>query len=139
MREVSVYVKTEQTDKLGNKDTIKIKSNGKMYDKNGETYIVYKEKLGNEEESFTTTIKISKEEVSIKRFGTVNSNMVFNKEKPSVSRYHTGQGIFEIKIDTKKLDIIKHEGSMDIIINYDINIVDLFEGYNNIKIEVQYK
>ena len=39
----------------------------------------------------------------------------------------------------KKLDIIKHEGSMDIIINYDINIVDLFEGYNNIKIEVQYK
>ena len=32
MREVSVYVKTEQIDKLGNKDTIKIKSNGKMYD-----------------------------------------------------------------------------------------------------------
>ena len=30
MREVSVYVKTEQIDKLGNKDTIKIKSNGNM-------------------------------------------------------------------------------------------------------------
>jgi uncharacterized beta-barrel protein YwiB (DUF1934 family) len=70
----------------------------------------------------------------------VNDDLcIFNKEKPSISRYHTGQGIFEIKIDTKKLDIIKHEGSMDIIINYDINIVDLFEGYNNIKIEVQYK
>lgn len=139
MREVSVYVKTEQHDKLGNKDSIKIKSNGKMYDKNGETYIVYKESLGNEEELVTTTIKISKEEVSIKRFGTVNSNMIFNKEKTSISRYHTAQGIFEIKVDTKKLDIIKHESSMDIIINYDINIVDLFEGYNNIKIEIKYK
>lgn len=139
MREVSISVKTEQVDKLGNKDSIKINSKGKMYDKNGETYIVYKEKLGNDEESVTTTIKISEEELSIKRFGTVNSTMIFKKEKISTSRYHTAQGIFEIQIDTKKLDIIKNESSMDIVINYDINIVGLFEGYNNIKIEVRYK
>ncbi len=139
MIDVSISVKTEQMDKLGNKDSIKVLSHGKMYDKKGDTYIVYKEKLGHEEELVTTTIKISGDEVSIKRFGTVNSNMVFNKEKVYTSRYHTSQGIFEIEIDTRKLDIIKNESSMDIFINYDMNIVGLFEGYNNIKIEVMNK
>lgn len=139
MKEVSISVKTEQSDKLGNKDCIKVVSSGKMYDKKGDTYVVYKEKLGNEEETVTTTIKISEEEISIKRFGTLNSNMVFNKSKIYTSMYHTAQGIFEIKIDTKYLSIIKNEGSIDITIKYDIDVVGLFEGYNNIKIEIRYK
>lgn len=139
MKEVSISVKTEQLDKLGNKDSMKVVSNGKMYDKKGDTYIVYKEKLGNEEESVTTTIKISEEDLSIKRFGTINSTMVFNKSKVYTSMYHTAQGIFEIKIDTKQLSIIKNESSIDINIKYDINVVGLFEGHNSIKIEVRYK
>ncbi|MGL4797112.1 MAG: DUF1934 domain-containing protein [Paraclostridium sp.] len=139
MREVSISVKTEQIDKLGNRDSMKVVSKGKIYDKKGDTYIVYKEKLGNEEELVTTTVKISNEELSIKRFGTLNSNMIFNKSKIYTSMYHTAQGIFEIKIDTKQLNIIKNESSIDISISYDINVVGLFEGHNNIKIEVRYK
>lgn len=139
MIDVSISVKTEQSDDLGNKDSIKVVSQGKLYEKKGDTYLVYKEKLGHEEESVTTTIKILENEISIKRFGTTNSNMIFNVDKIYNSKYHTGQGIFDIEINTKKLNVVKNESSMDINIKYDMKIVGLFEGHNDIKIEVRYK
>ncbi|MGL5749574.1 MAG: DUF1934 domain-containing protein, partial [Paraclostridium sp.] len=117
MLNVDVSVKTKQVDKLGNKDYIEMVSFGSLYEKKDHMYVIYKEELGNKEE-VTTTIKIFEDEVSIKRFGNLNSNMVFNCNKPYVSRYHTAQGIFEIQINTNKLDITKNKNDLDINIGY---------------------
>ena len=137
MTSVNIYMHTIQYDKQGDKDIIEVKSVGDMYEKNGDTYIVYKEELEKGAEHVTTTIKISDKEVLIKRFGVVNSNMKFILNNETITKYRTPQGIFDIKINTTKLDIINSKDTVKICIDYNMKIIGLFEGVNKIKIEVK--
>ena len=124
---------TKQYDQKGHVDIIKVNTNANIYNKNNDTFVVYKE----EEEGIkvTTTIKISEDEVSIKRFGNTNSVMVLKEESNNISRYKTPQGLFIIETNTKKLNIDKSkENCISINVEYDIKIMDLFQGKNVIEI-----
>lgn len=137
MISVNIHMNTTQYDKHGNKDIIEVKSIGNMYEKNGDTYIVYKEELEKGAAHVTTTIKISDKEVLIKRFGVVKSNMKFILNNETATKYRTPQGIFDIRINTTKLEVINSEELVNICIDYDMQIVGLFEGVNKIKIKVE--
>lgn len=129
---------TKQYDEKGYVDTIKVNANADVYNKNNYTFVVYKE----EEEGIkvTTTIKISEDEVSIKKFGNTNSVMILKKENNHISRYRTPQGLFIIETNTKKLNIDKsRENCIKINVEYDIKIMDLFQGRNVIEITVETK
>lgn len=139
MIDVNISMNTKQYDSLGNEDCIEVVSVGNMYEKNGDTYIVYKEELEKGSVHVTTTIKISEKEILIKRFGVVNSNMRFILEKETSTNYKTPQGLFNIKINTTKLNVEKTDKLINIDINYNMEIVGLFEGVNKIRIEVEKK
>lgn len=130
---VKINIKTTQYDNNGNKDIIKISSTGKLYEKNGDIYILYKE----EETGISNTIKVSDNQVSIKRFGNINSNMVFKNGEKNITKYRMQQGIFLIETYTNNLhiNIYKNE-SMKIYIDYNIKIKDIFEGRNEVDIEI---
>lgn len=132
---VKVNIRTIQYDEKGDKDIIDVDAIGKLYKKNEDIYVVYKEV--EESNKTTTTIKISKEEISIKRFGQVNSNMTFKKDKTSVTKYTTPQGLFIIETDTKDLSINIKEDYIKLSIDYNIKIMDIFEGKNKIQINIQ--
>lgn len=124
---------TKQYDEKGHVDTIRVNANADIYNKNNNTFVVYKE----EEDGIkvTTTIKISENEVSIKKFGNTNSVMVLKEESNHISRYRTPQGLFTIETNTKKLNIDKSkENCININVEYDIKIMDLFQGRNIIEI-----
>lgn len=130
---VKINIKTTQYDNNGNKDIIKISSTGKLYEKNGEIYILYKE----EETGISNTIKVSDNQVSIKRFGNINSNMVFKNGEKNITKYRMQQGIFLIETYTNNLHInIYKNKSMKIYIDYNIKIKDIFEGRNEVDIEI---
>lgn len=130
---VKINIKTTQYDNNGNKDIIKISSTGKMYEKNGDIYILYKE----EETGISNTVKVSGNQVSIKRFGNINSNMVFKKGEKNITKYRMQQGIFLIETYTNNLHInIYKNKSMKIYIDYNIKIKDIFEGRNEVDIEI---
>ncbi len=134
--DAKVSILTKQYDENGRLDTIKLDTIANFYSKNNDMYLVYKE----DEEGLktTTTIKISDEEVSIKRFGNTNSNMVLKKGKSYVTKYRTPQGLFMIETNTKKLNIDKTvENKLRIDIDYDINVMNFFTGKNKIEITVQ--
>lgn len=131
---VKISIKTKQYDENGNKDTINVIAEGTMYEKGIDTYIVYKEKEG--ELEVTNTIKISKDEVIIKKFGSTNSTMKFKKGECDVVKYRTLQGLFLIENNTKDLIINMDNGNIKIRIDYDIKIMDLFKGRNEITIDV---
>lgn len=134
--DAKVSILTKQYDENGHLDTIKLDTIANFYSKNNDMYLVYKE--DQEGLNTTTTIKISDEEVSIKRFGNTNSNMVLKKGKSYVTKYRTPQGLFMIETNTKKLNIDKTvENKLRIDIDYDINVMNFFTGKNKIEITVQ--
>ncbi|MEG1311357.1 MAG: DUF1934 domain-containing protein [Peptostreptococcaceae bacterium] len=128
-----INIITKQYDESGNIDTIKLESNADVINKNNDIFVVYKE----EEEGLkvTTTIKICENEVSIKRFGNTNSTMILKKGNSHIARYRTPQGLFIIETQTKKLNIDKSlKNCIKLDIEYDIKIMDLFQGKNIIEI-----
>ena len=133
-----VNIITKQYDENSNVDTIKLNVVGETYNKNNDIYLVYKQT--EEGHTTTSTIKICEEEVSIKQFGASNSTMIFKEGSSSITRYRTPQGMLIIETDTKKLIIDKsEENSIKININYDIKIMDMFQGRNEISILIENK
>lgn len=131
---VSINIQTKQYDENKNIDVININQKGTMYEKNGNIYIVYKEKEG--ELETTNTIKINQDEISIKKFGSINSTMRFKVGETDKVRYKTLQGLFIIENTTKKLNVDIKSDTIDIEIDYNIKIMELFEGRNVITIKV---
>ena len=134
--DVKVNISTTQYDEHSKVDTININTLGTMYEKNSDTYLVYKE--SDEGVEVTTTIKISKSEITIKRFGGTNSTMIFEKDKTHISNYRTPYGLFHIETDTKRLNIVLNKNkSMKIDLDYNIKVNDIFSGRNKICINVE--
>ena len=128
--EAKLKILTKQYDEVGNIDTIEVNTIGKMFEKNKDIYIVYEE--SEENQKVTTTLKISEEEVSIKRFGNVNSLMVFKEKNKHLTK-------FVIETETNKLTIDKSKNNyIKLNIEYNINILDLFKGKNEINILIEY-
>ena len=137
MIDVNISMITKQYDNLGNEDIIEVLSNGKLYEKNDGIYVIYKEELEKKSAHVTTTITISEKEILIKRFGLVTSNMKFILDKETTTLYKTPQGIFNIKINTNKLDIKETDKDIEIEIDYNMEILGLFKGVNIIKIKIE--
>ncbi len=99
--EAKLKILTKQYDEVGTVDTIEVNTIGKIFEKNKDIYVVYEEI--EEDQKVTTTVRISDEEVSIKRFGNVNSLMVFKEKHKHLTKYRTNQGLFIIETETNKL------------------------------------
>jgi len=135
--EAKLKILTKQYDEFGNIDTIEVNNIGKIFEKNKDIYVVYEE--SEEGQKVTTTLKISDEEVSIKKFGNVNSLMIFKENNKYLTKYKTNQGLFAIETQTSKLIVDKSEKNyIKLNIEYNINILDLFKGKNEINILIEY-
>ena len=73
--------------------------------------------------------------MTIKRFGALNSTLVFKIGNTDISRYMTPQGEFIIENCTKEL-VISDGESISIDIDYDIKIMNMFTGRNVINIKI---
>ena len=135
--EVNINIVTTQFNELGEKNIIKSNATGTLYQKKDHKYIIYKEVQNGEET--TTSLKIEKDMVTIKRYGALNSTLVFKVGKTDTSRYMTPQGAFVIENHTKELSISDNESKISIDIDYDIKIMDMFTGRNIINIEIKQK
>lgn len=131
--EVNINVKTIQFNEIGEKNIIKLNTIGNLYQKRDHKYVLYKEIENNEET--TTSLKIEKDKVTIKRFGALNSTLVFKIGYKDISRYMTPQGEFIIENLTKNL-VISEGKNIKIDIDYDIKIMNMFTGRNVIYIKI---
>jgi len=135
--EAKVKILTKQYDDVRNIDNIEVNAIGKIFEKNKDIYVVYEET--EEGQKVTTTLKISDEEVSIKKYGNINSLMVFKENYKHLTKDRTNQGLFIIETITNKLVVDKNEKNyIKLNIEYNINILDLFKGRNEINILIDY-
>ncbi len=134
--DVKINIRTIQYDEHSKIDTINVNTVGTLHEKNDATYLMYKE--NHEGVEITTSIKIAKKEITIKRFGQSNSTMVFEKGKVNISNYKTPYGIFLIETHTKYLDIDNNgENNLKIELDYNLKMNDMFNGRNKITINVE--
>lgn len=131
--EVKINIHTIQYNEYGEKNDIIVKTTGTLYEKKENTYVVYKEKEDGKET--TTSIKLESDKVTIKRFGEINSSLTFKENQTMNSNYITPQGVFSVETKTNKLSINKNK-KIDINIDYNIDIMNIFKGRNIIKIKI---
>lgn len=65
--------------------------------------------------------------------------MVFKEKHKHLTKYKTNQGIFMIETETIKLIVDKSKKDyIKLNIEYNINILDLFKGKNEINMLIEY-
>lgn len=127
-----------QRDAQGEEGKIELVTEGKFYNKNNSLYLVYEETEVSGMAGATTRLKIEgKDRVSMKRFGTTMSQLIFEEKKSFTSQYNTQFGDFEMSVFTKKLQVnISDDGkSGNIEIHYNILIKGFANTSNTLRIE----
>lgn len=118
---VSLYTKTIQTEKSGEKSEIEFFAEGSYIEKNGIIFITYKETELSGMEGTTTTLKIADKSLSVIRFGSHDSKLEFKQGEQTLTNYHTPYGNIEIIIDTHILDMnLQPEGKSNIYLKYSL-------------------
>ena len=128
----------QQINQLGEDAEVELITEGKYYQKGETTYLVYEESKLSGIEGCTTTLKINKDNIKMKRYGLLSSEIEFEKGKKYKTRYSTAMGNIEMEIFTQSIknsiNSTKAEGQLNI--EYDINLLGLTEGRNTINIEI---
>jgi len=137
-REVTINIKTIQTDSKGNSDDIELVTRGDIYEEDGVIYVVYEETELSGMEGTTTTLKIFDNQVVLKRLGQNTSDMIFEKGKRFKTKYKTFHGDISMELLTTAVDVNvdKKQCKVDVDIAYDINISGVFEGKNKMNIRI---
>ncbi len=126
-----------QKNEEGEENKIELSTMGSIYEKNNNIYVVYEETEISGMEGTTTTLKIEgKDKLSMKRYGSTTSQMVFEVGKRHTSDYRTIYGDFKMEVVTSQLDIEVDTQSLKgkLHINYKLSISGLVETQNQLSI-----
>ncbi len=110
---------------------------GQLCQRNGSTYLMYKETELSGIEGCTTSLKISGDTVRMKRFGQIlpiDTVMEFQKGKRYEGYYETPFGAVEMEILTNSVNNRIEEGVLDI--DYDISLKGLTEARSRLNITI---
>lgn len=137
MKNILLRIEGTQRNLDGEESTIELTTEGKLYKKENATYLVYEESEISGMEGCTTTVKVIEDQVSMRRFGTANSEIIFQKGKKYVTHYNTPYGIFDMEVLTRKLACNMTDADKgDIYIEYNISLEGLVESSNKLSIRV---
>ena len=133
-----ISIKGLQTYEGDNDDTdISLMTEGDFIFQDGVYFIDYEESELTGLEGTSTSIEIGSNYVSLQRSGTVNTNMLFMKDRRTSSYYNTPYGDMQIDIFTDNLNIDISPKGGKINVNYLIDINNMSTGKNNFEIEVR--
>ena len=108
------------------------------YKKKGDShYISYQESETTGMEGTTTTIKASGDVLTLIRFGSVNSQFIFQQGKRHLSHYDTGYGSFTVGITASNVEIDIGEHSGNIRLGYEMSIDDGRRVFSDVIMEIR--
>jgi len=106
------------------------------YDKDGDTHqISYQESETTGMDGTTTTITAVGDVLTLTRFGSVNSQFIFQRGKKYLSHYDTSFGVFTIDIMARNVEIDIGEHGGNIRIGYEMAVNDGRRVFNDIIVE----
>ena len=136
-KDVLVRVKGTQTNDLGEKDTIELVTEGKMFLKNKSYYIIYNESAVSGMEGTTTSLKVEPTKVTLNRMGASEQKSTFEKGIYNSGHYVTPYGKMAIAVNTSKVDVDLTDGGGSINLEYELELGFEKVSDNELQITVQ--
>ena len=84
-----------------------------------------------------TIIRFDEETAEVIRKGSIESKLVFDKNKKNETMYTTPYGSFQMATVTSRLELEKENKKIDLHVNYDLEINDEFVSKNSTVIEIE--
>ena len=120
--EVLIHIKTQQIlrDRAADEtdDVIELMVGGEYYFRNGTHYLLYEETMEGFKEPTKNLVKVRPDFMEVRKKGTVNVTMTFEKGKTHTALYKTPFGILEMEFDTKQVFVQGVGKCMEICADY---------------------
>lgn len=139
MKDITLKIKGKQFFEDREEEQMEFVTEGKLYFRNGATYVVYDESGISGMPTGKTTLRVKDGTVKMRRIGgEVNAELYFEKGKRFNSTYETPYGVMGVEVLTNTVEaaINQDEGSGKISINYDVSLEGLAEGKNQLTIDI---
>lgn len=138
MKDVVISIKGMQKGKnILEDDSIELVTSGKYCHKEGETVFSYMETEITGLEGTKTTFRITPEQVTLRREGSTNSEMVFQKGKKHLFLYDTEFGSLSMGVNTRKLVTGMGGNGGDMRIDYTLDMDSVIFSKNTFVINVR--
>lgn len=130
-KNVIISLKGTQTSDSKERDVLELITEGKYYKKGHTYYITYKESEVTGMEGTTTTLKVDNGVITLMRFGSVNSQFIFQKGQKHVCHYDTEYGTFTIGVYANEVDINVDDNGGEIKVDYQLEFGNNKSGIND--------
>lgn len=130
-KNVIISVKGTQSSPDSDPNILELVTEGKYYKKGESYFVTYRESEMTGMEGTTTTLKVSDGKVTLMRFGSVNSQFIFEEGQKHMSYYDTAYGAFTIGVLASKVDIDVNDEGGEIWVDYQLEIDNNNSGEND--------
>jgi uncharacterized beta-barrel protein YwiB (DUF1934 family) len=129
MRRVIVTVVGTQTDEAGEESRIEFVTVGARRDREGVSYITYRESGVSGLEGTTT--------LTVVRMGAVEAKQEFRSGLRSDGAYITPFGTMKMAVHTRRLERAAGDGRDTVTAGYDLEINGRWQSYNTLSVEIR--
>ena len=139
MKDITLKMTGRQCFPDSEEDMMEFITDGKLYEKDGATYIVYDETEVSGMAGCKTTLKITDTALRMKRIGNVGfgAELYFEKGRRFNSIYQTPYGPMGVEILTKAVDAqLDEEKCGKVDIEYDVSMEGASESKNRLTIDI---
>lgn len=113
---------------------------GKLYERNGATYLIYDESEFSGFPGCKTSLRLMGNTIKMRRLGKdvgYGMEIEFKKGQRFFSKYETPYGVIDMEVLTNSVENnLSPEGKGNIDIDYHVSLDGVAEGRNELKIEV---
>lgn len=127
---VIISVKGTQTAANQEPNILELVTEGKYYKKGDAYFITYKESEVTGMEGTTTTLKIANGVVTLMRFGSVNTQFIFEPGQKHLTHYDTNYGTFTMGVYANEVDVKVNDQGGEIKVDYLLEIDNNKSGEN---------
>lgn len=121
-KDVIVSIKGTQFIDTSTDEPLELVTKGTYYKKNGKHYVFYDELIDGTQGVTKNSLKFDDSSFMLTRSGAINTSMLFEKERRSVSNYQTPLGALTIGINASRLSVKEEENIVSAHIDYAIDI-----------------
>ena len=140
MKDITIKIVGKQCYDDMEEDQMEFITDGKLYSRNGYSYLIYDESEISGLAGLKTTLRFNEKTLRMKRIGGdgLGTELYFEEGKRFSSNYDTPMGPMDIEVLTTSVEnLIDHEaGKGHLNVEYDVSLGGVAEGKNKLIIDV---
>ena len=129
------FVGTQEID--GDKERVELMTEGSFYTKNDGYYVTYDESELTGLDGTTTMLKVQGKKVKMIRFGTNNTQLIFETGHHQVSCYDTSYGTISVGVWANDVTVDIDENGGEIFADYNIDVDNNSVGKNSFRMQIR--